>query len=151
MQPLESILIIAPPIPVALEFARLAVAAGFEPIWLNMDAPLSFEPWHEGVHWGAGDPSQVAPVVVITFGEDAFAESIPKQHDRYVIVVENPSPIAAVLEAIVLETGPVVEDGEGLRVETVAMAALRCCLEHDRRGIYTRDEIAYIGDAMMLQ
>lgn len=149
MQSLETILIISQLNPIALEFARLAVAAGFDPIWFDMAAPIDFEPWHQGVHWGEVSIPE-GPRVVITFGQEANVASLP-DHDRHVIVVEGPSAMSTVLDAIILETGPVVEEGEGLRIETVAMAALRCCLEQDRRGIYSPEEIAYIGDAMMLQ
>ena len=38
-----------------------------------------------------------------------------------------------------------------LRVERVAMAALRAALEPSIEGVLGHDEIEYIGDAMMIQ
>jgi len=149
----EQILIMGEPNSLTLEFARLAIAAGLEPIWFDAKPPEEFEPWHAGVNWGPPDSGQEFDVIV------CFEEITPS----LALLGRSPQRLLSVSQASVvlpedfdsewirLETGPTVEEGEGLRVETVAMAALRCALEPERAGRYDREQIAYIGDAMMLQ
>lgn len=48
-------------------------------------------------------------------------------------------------------TGELCPPEHVMRVERVAMACLRLALEDDRHGFYSCEEIAVIGDAMMIQ
>lgn len=148
----ERILIVGDSNSLTLEFARLAIAAGIEPIWFGVSTPEAFEPWHVGVRWGEPESDQEFDVIIF-FEEivlSAFSEASPQ---RLLVVSQKPIalPEESDLDWICLETGPTVEEGEGLRIETVAMATLRCALESERAGYYDREQVAYIGDAVMLQ
>ena len=153
MLPAERILIVGESNSLTLEFARLAIAAGIEPIWFEAEPPQEFEPWHSGVNWGEPSPEEEFDVVVYFDAISGSTSDSGRSVQRRLVVSRDQIilPEDSDAEWIRLETGPTVEDGEGLRIETVAMATLRCALEPDRAGHYDREQVAYIGDAMMLQ
>lgn len=155
---------------VGAETARLAVAASIDVIGIGESA-LDDERWTRGVVWRPKslDSLEKADAIVVVGRPDNLAlllQAIQSSDIPRIVFVELgttasttgrdetsidatlvPGPIAS--ERFDPETLPAT-DGT-LAIETVAMAALRCAVEDDRQGRFTPEEVAHIGDAMMLQ
>ncbi len=137
--------------PLGAEVARFAVSMGFEVIGFTPGEVDLIDPWQHGVHWKSLDALNSedleATAVVWAPGFDLIDQpSAPNLARQVFLSAEFPMHL--------LSTNAVwlVSEGEpALPLEQRAIAALRAAVEDGHSGILSREEVAYLGDAMMLQ
>lgn len=152
------------------EIARLGVAAGLNLIGLA-DSACDGEPWTRGVSWRSKEIENLEPAyaLVVVGRPGNFTRLCEHALDRGIkrVILVEVNPLRALREVegatVTLAPGPVAskrfeesdielsETPDVLPIETLSMAALRCALEDERSGLYGPDEVAVIGDALMLQ
>jgi len=137
--------------PLGAEVARFAVSMGFRVIGLTPGKVDLIDPWQHGVQWESLDALNSkdlgATAVVWALGVDLIDQQSDANFARQVYLSAE-SPMHA------LSTNAVwlVSEGEPtLPLEQRAIAALRVAVEDGHSGILSREEVAYLGDAMMLQ
>lgn len=148
------------------EVARLAVAVSYEVVTTAAEPPVD-EPWTHGVDWRGGGLEELGGAdAIIAIGSTLDPDVVSDYAERASIprvVFIDEGDLASVsaessdeLQVVLLRPGVISSEVQlsehgGLPVSQVAMAALRCSVEEDRRGVYGPEEVAHIGDAMMIQ
>jgi hypothetical protein len=137
--------------PLGAEVARFAVSMGFEVIGLTPSEVDLIDPWHHGVAWKRLDALNSvdlgATAVVWTPGFDPNERQTAANLARQVYLsAESPMHVLSTNTVWLMSEGD-----PSLPLEQRAIAALRAAVEDGHSGILSRDEVAYLGDAMMLQ
>jgi len=145
------IVIVGAHTPIGAEVARFAVSMGFEVIGLTSEKVDRIDPWQHGVVW---KPIEALDSEVLTATSVVWAQTVDLQQGS--AVPENARQIylgsEAPLGALSANSVWLVSEGEPpLPLEQRAIAVLRAAVEDEHSGVLTRDEVAYLGDAMMLQ
>jgi hypothetical protein len=150
------------------EIARLSVALTHPTIGIDLAPAPCDEPWTQGVDWRVADvldPDSWSHLITPkTRVIAALGEQLPRLTPELLRITARAGAPRLVLASAHLPILPLDADldacslalpplwGEvALRQELAAMAALRVALEPNRYGILRADEIALLGDAMMLQ
>lgn len=157
---------------VGSEVARLGVAYGADVFGITLDGePPTDDPWTHGVTWIAADAAHAAtfadlpPAPTVVAAPVTPAESVLTDGRRVVwlnpvTLDEHTTSAPNVVQAFATEidSTPVEqwmqqadEDASTIRVETVAMALLRAALQDDVATILDQQQLAFLGDAVMLQ
>lgn len=137
--------------PLGAEVARFAVSMGFEVIGLTPGEVDLIDPWQHGVVWKSMDALDsedlTASAVVWAPGFDRIDPQSLLNLARHVFLSAETPWHALSANAVWL-----VSEGEpALPLEQRAIAALRAAVEDGHSGVLSREEVAYLGDAMMLQ
>lgn len=157
---------------IGAEVARLGVAYGADVYGITLDGvPPNTDPWTHGVTWIAGDghhPSTYAklpPAPVIIVAPVTPPDTLCAQARRIVWLKPvsldlKVEPLENIVQAFVAEIDisplsdawvEVEDDSPAIRVETVAMALLRAALQDDVDPVLDQQQLAFLGDAVMLQ
>lgn len=137
--------------PLGAEVARFAVSMGFGVIGLTPGEVDLIDPWQHGVQWmpleALNSEDLEATAFVWAPGFDLNSHQIAPNLARQVYLSAE-SPV----QALSTNTVWLVSEGKpSLPLEQRAIAALRAAVEDGHSGILSHEEVAYLGDAMMLQ
>lgn len=155
---------------IGAEVARLAVAYGAEVVGVTRGGrPAVDEPWVHGVTWLAGDFRDDATIEQLGGGALVVAAQVPlpatatERFDR-VVVLRGPADAGVATAGVVVARPRRIDatpldgpdalaglDDDTIRVETLAMALLRAGLDEGIAAVLEHEDLAYLGDAVMLQ
>ena len=137
--------------PMGAEVARLAVSMGFEVIGLTSGEVDRIEPWQHGVEWkglNSLDSETLGATAVVWAEKTDLNCSVVIPDITRQVYFDAEAPVAA------LSANTVWLISEGvppLPLEQRAIAVLRAAVEDGHNGVISHEEVAYLGDAMMLQ
>lgn len=145
------IVIVGAQTPIGAEVARLAVSMGFEVIGLTRREVDQVDPWQQGVVWkpfDALDSEVLAATAVVWAMNYDLGEGVVIPDRARQVYLGTGTPLGVLSSNAVW----LVSEGDpSLPLEQRAIAVLRAAVEDEHRGILTREEVAHLGDAMMLQ
>lgn len=134
--------------PLGAEVARFGVAMSYEVIGVVDAIPELADPWMFGVRWiRSEEVTDVAARATATVWPDAAGYAPVAGDSRQVIACTSPPLTAATAHEVWLAYVGAPE----LPLEQVALATLRAAVEEGHSGVMTYDDVAYLGDAVMLQ
>lgn len=134
--------------PLGAEVARFGVAMSYEVIGVVDVIPERVEPWMFGVTWIRSDGvAEVLDRVTATVWPDGDVYAPMAGGSRQVIACVSPPMTSASTGEVWLAYVGTPE----LPIEQVALATLRAAVEEGHSGVMAYDEVAYLGDAVMLQ
>lgn len=114
---------------------------GYDVIGVVKVIPDLDEPWRHGVTWRPEPPADADADATVGWSHDTFGSGRS-------VVLQPPGAqsLAIGSPSVILEA-----DFDALPIEQSAMAALRAAVETEHVGSLSHDQVAYLGDAMMLQ